>query len=269
MNQLRVATAVLIVTWPVYIFTGLLIQKDFVKRPRMHEFVLRRGLVYLTLFVAAVTIIVDLITGIYNFLDGELSIRFYLKTLVVLAVAGGVFGFYFWETKRKDIQKVFPIKVIAACVSSIVCISVIAGFFVIGTPAAQRERKFDEQRVQDLQTLQGQIVYFWQQKERLPQNLDELRDSISGFVPPLDPRTQTSYEYTVLGDLSFELCAVFERTSMSTPPFSKEQRPAALGYFGLKSQTWEYKVGRTCFLREIDPELYKLDSADPSRALPY
>src|SRR3989338_6248660 len=80
----------------------------------------------------------------------------------------------------------------------IVAVVVLAGawgFVVIGSPFAQREKRVDEKRVGDLQMIQNQIIYYWQRKEKLPQNLSELNDSISGFFVPTDPQSRAEYEY--------------------------------------------------------------------------
>ena len=55
---------------------------------------LRRWLSYLTLFGAAVVLVIDLASLIYNVLGGELTTRLFLKVLTVDAVADGVLSFF-------------------------------------------------------------------------------------------------------------------------------------------------------------------------------
>ena len=51
---------------------------------------------------------------LYSFLGGELTIRFLLKSLIILLIAGGIFGFYFWDIRthdehiRKSSEKLLP-----------------------------------------------------------------------------------------------------------------------------------------------------------------
>jgi len=54
----------------------------------------RRWLSYLTLFGAAVVLVIDLASLIYNVLGGELTTRLFLKVLTVDAVADGVLSFF-------------------------------------------------------------------------------------------------------------------------------------------------------------------------------
>ena len=90
-DAVRVSSSILLIAVPAYVFTAWLLAKDLAVEPQKRELKLRKWLVYFTLFVSAVTIIVDLITFVYNFLSGELTVRFFLKILVVLLVAGAVF----------------------------------------------------------------------------------------------------------------------------------------------------------------------------------
>ncbi len=141
-------------------------------------------------------------------------------------------------------------------VIGIVAISVLAGFFIVGSPKEERLRRFDDRRVRDLQVLQNQILNYWQNKEELPENLALLQDNISGFVPPLDPETGEDYGYTVKGPLTFELCTNFNRVSLGGEKVpTLRPLPVEQSFFQL--QNWEHKAGEVCFEREIDPELYK------------
>ena len=254
-NSVRLSMSILLIAVPVYILTSWMIGKDLKENPEKRELGLRKWLIYLTLFVAAITIIVDLITLVNNFLSGELTIQFFLKTAVVLIVAVSVFGYYIWDLRRKDKETSKLPKLFAWVVSFVVLASIISGFFIIGTPAVQRDRRFDEERVSDLQILQSEIVSYWDRKDALPQNLSDLENSISGFTVQKDPETAESYEYRVIDSLTFELCATFKRSNNDFGVVSVTTDPHL--YRGISSrQNWEHGEGRTCFERIIDPELY-------------
>ncbi len=256
-NAVRTFTSMMVIAVPVYIFTSWLLGKDLKNNSQSREYKLRKWLIYFTLFISAVTIIVDLIKFVYSFLSGELTIQFVLKVVVVLLVALAVFGYYIWDLRRKDRETSKVPKMLSWVISSIVLASVVAGFFIIGTPTAQRAKRFDEQRISDLQMLQSQIVSYWIRKESLPQDLSNLEDSISGFFVPKDPQTEASYVYKITDSLSFELCATFKTSSKD---FGQNLRGAKLSYpypYDSFQQNWEYEPKETCFARTIDPELYK------------
>jgi len=65
---IRWSTAVLLVVFPVYLLTAWLINRDLAANPQRDKISVRRWLTYLTLFLAAVTLVVDLVTLIFNFL---------------------------------------------------------------------------------------------------------------------------------------------------------------------------------------------------------
>jgi len=137
---------------------------------------------------------------------------------------------------------------------AIICLVIVfvgAAFFFMGSPKTERMRQFDQQRVNDLQTIQWQIVNYWQQKEELPASLGMLEDDISGFRTPHDPETGIVYEYTMKGGMTFELCANF--SLVSSDANTNKAVPYPVGEFGAN---WNHAAGRTCFSRTIDPELY-------------
>ena len=254
LDQIRGSSSVLLVVFPVFAFIFRLLRKEYQSLPQKRELRARKWLMYFTLFLAAVTIIVDLITLIFNFYSGELTLRFLLKTLVVLAVASAVFGYYVWDIRKGAGGS--KARIITWLTSLVVLASIVGGFFVIGSPSVQRDRRFDERRVNDLQIIQNEVVNYWTQKGRLPTALADLKNSISGFVPPTDPQTGSDYSYRVNGSLKFELCAIFKtdgKDYYQNQALPKSVRP----YDGPYQQNWDHSSGRVCFERTIDPDLYR------------
>lgn len=257
-ENIRLSMATLIILFPAYLAVTWFLKKDLIANPEKRGISIRKWLLNLTLFLAAITIISDLVTLVFNFLRGDLTTQFGLKVLVVLAVAGAVFAYYFRELKKEFERGEKPSKLLAGLVSAVILISIIGGFFIIGSPATQRMRRFDEQRAADLQTLQSQIVSHWSYKKVLPANLAALKDTISGFVPPKDPQTGAQYEYAVTGALAFKLCSVFNLpASASNSKFSEPYyAPMPASKFG--QDNWGHEKGRACFDRTIDPQIYGL-----------
>ena len=99
-SAVRWAIATLVVVFPVYVVTNWLLAKGYVQNPTLRNLRIRKWLVYFTLFAASLFIIGDLIALIYNFLQGELTVRFFLKILTVFFVAGSVFWYYFLDIRK-------------------------------------------------------------------------------------------------------------------------------------------------------------------------
>ena len=155
-------------------------------------------------------------------------------------------------------------KYLAPGVIVVVCVVVIAGFLAIGSPTDERARRFDQQRIWHLQTIQGQIVSTWQIAGSVPAQLDELNDDISGFRVPGDTGTGAAYEYTKRSPNEFTLCAVFTRKSDGDAkggypqrfhPIAKPMMP--FGEVFATPQSWSHAAGRVCFDRSIDTKRYK------------
>lgn len=257
-DAVRWAIAILVTIFPSYLAASIMLNRAYLKSPEKRESRLRKWLLYFTLFVAAIALIGDLAVTVYNFLGGELSLRFFLKVLAVGLVAGAVFGYYFYDLRRQTVRITpMPLLAIRVGVGAIMAI-VIGAFFIAGSPFTQRLIKIDLQRVSNLQEIQSQIVFgYWQPKKTLPPSLDVLRNEISGFIPPRDPATGNPYEYRVTGPLSFELCATFDAASAAAGNGRagiSEPHPVGAG---LQAETWEHGTGHACFARTIDPELFK------------
>ncbi|MFA5830591.1 MAG: DUF5671 domain-containing protein [Candidatus Paceibacterota bacterium] len=264
LDGILVGTSTLIVVFPVYLLSAWLLEKEIKSVPEKRELRVRKWLVYLTLFAAAIAVIIEVVLLVYNFLSGELTMNFFLKVLVVVVVAAVIFGYYLWDEKRAvgSVSKL-P-EYLAYGTGAIVLGSIVLSFFLVGSPADQRAVRFDDQRVSDLQNTQYQIISYWQQKEVLPDTLADLTDSVSGFVPPTDPDTRMQYEYAAKGQLAFELCATFGAKSIDNgAPDRMYAVPAEKGGMGVPAENWAHEAGRSCFERTIDPAIYKTNKPLP------
>ncbi len=257
-DQIRSALAALIVFLPVYVWVSRFIKKDISQNPEKRDLKIRKWLLYLTLFVAALVIITDLIVLIRSFLEGELTTRFVLKVFSVLFIAGSTFYYYLNELREARQVNEARMRVFSWAILLVLVAGGLFGFFVIGSPKTQRLIRLDERRVNDLSLIQSHIIQYWQNKERFPQNLDELKSDIFGTTIPRDPETGMAYEYSVVSNLQFRLCGVFNIESRALDPGSKFRRdPMPASVYPFSNETWEHGEGRVCFDRTIDPEIIK------------
>ena len=174
-------------------------------------------------------------------------------------VAGVIFGYYL-----NDVRKETPTASAKyfAWVSGVLVLAVLVmSFIVIGSPNSARLLQFDQQKVNDLQNIQSQVVNYYQKKGTLPAKAVDLQDSISGFVIPVDPQAGSNgfiYEYNIkdVANLSFELCATFNKPSQLQSGLMKTP---ALNPIDGRNQVWDHLVGRVCFQRTIDKQLYPVN----------
>ncbi|MBI2612732.1 hypothetical protein HYW59_02880 [Candidatus Kaiserbacteria bacterium] len=248
---IRFAMASLIVLVPVTILLMRFIRKDIIREPSKGELWVRRWALVLTVFVAGAAVVGDLITLINYFLGGDLTTRFVLKVVMLLLVAGAVFLHFLADLRGYWSANPDRAKMVGFAAGIVVLVAIVSGFFILGSPAEVRLVRIDAQKVSDLQNIQWQVMNYWQQKERLPASIDELKDPLGGAFIPNDPQSGEPYIYEVTGAQSFKLCATFNKEGVGDPYIA---RPKMDG--GLESDSWQHGAGEVCFDRSIDPERY-------------
>jgi len=101
-EQLRWSVSAMIIAFPLFVFTSWRVARGLDVNPAKRLSPVRRWLTYLTLFLAALVLVGDLTTLVYNVLGGELSTRFLLKVGSVALVGGSIFGYYLWDLRREE-----------------------------------------------------------------------------------------------------------------------------------------------------------------------
>lgn len=101
-RSLRTGLSTLIVMFPVYVFTMRHLRKTYKELPEKLHLVIRKWLIYFTLFVASIIIMIDIIALLNNFLNGELLLRFVLKALSILFISFSIFWMYITELKYEQ-----------------------------------------------------------------------------------------------------------------------------------------------------------------------
>jgi len=250
---IRFAMATLIVMVPVAVIIMRFIRKDIAETPAKSDLWIRRWILVLTIFIAGLAVVGDLITLINYFLGGDVTMRFVLKVLVLFLVAGAVFVHFLADFRGYWTANPGRARMVAYGAGLVVVLAIVAGFFIMGSPSQVRLYRFDAQKVSDLQNIQWQIVNYWQQKESLPATLQEIEDPLSGWMLPKDPQTGEDYVYRRNSPLDFALCATFNADSKDAR-MSSEAMPARA--YGSLDGNFEHGAGEVCFDRSIDPQRY-------------
>ena len=260
-GTIRQSLATLIVIFPVYVWVSRFLKKDIEVNPEKRDLRIRKWLLYLTLLVASLVIIGDLVTLINTYLNGEITSRFILKVLTIIFISGSVFYHYYFELREAGSKKreFVGIGLYSWFVIGVVVFAVVSGFFIAGSPQNQRIIRFDEIRVRDLSSLQSYVINYWQKKNELPSNLDQVANDILGILIPRDPKTGVQYEYKILSNLKFELCATFEIANFEQQGVGASKPvPVRDDNFGYEMNVWRHGAERTCFQRTIDPDIFKI-----------
>jgi len=133
---------------------------------------------------------------------------------------------------------VSPGKVVLSIATAVVLGSIVAGVILVGGPAEGRIERLDDERVEDLQSIMRAVDQFWKDHDRLPETLEDLARDPREQVSTIDPTSGEAYEYVVLDENTYRLCAVFDGESRAP-----SRAPAGF---------WSHASGRHCF--ELAPK---------------
>ncbi len=101
-SQIRGAISGLIVGTPLFLWLARILLKARHENPALQRSRIRKWLIYISLVIAGGILVGDAISLVYNFLSGELTLRFTLKSLVVAAIAGSIFGYFISNAERDE-----------------------------------------------------------------------------------------------------------------------------------------------------------------------
>lgn len=99
-GELRGYMAALIVSFPLFAFFFLRITARTIKNPLIRALGARKFLIYATLVVTFVIVTGSIISIIYNFLNGNVSINFFMHFVVTTVISGIVFAYYLQQVKE-------------------------------------------------------------------------------------------------------------------------------------------------------------------------
>lgn len=285
-SDVRMAVALLVVMYPLYVFLSWYVAKDIAKFLYKRDLTIRKIMIYTTIFITVCSLIGTLVSIIYTYLGGELSIRFVYKATSVFVVSLGVFGYYFYSVRR-DYSVKTSVPVMATIVATLVVVaSLVWSISIVGTPSQMRAKRLDSTRLSDISSLQQQILNRFQTTDKLPAVLNDLNDAFANYAVPVDPVTKESYVYKVVEqpiikfnyttnkkemvtNAVFDLCATFE-TVRNVNGSGVKNVPVMSGivstdisysvsnyyYEGDQTPFWNHDVGETCFKRIISPDMY-------------
>lgn len=190
------------IAMPLYLFALSWWLKRFAGDLGRSESPLTKRLTYLVLLIAAVVIVCDLIALVYSLLQGEISLRFLLKAIVVLGTAAMTFGFYLYERRAVQFERPVPAGVFKSFGwgAAMLALGVIAGGYLsAGSPQTARSLAADAQRSQDLVALSQCLERYAGAMGQLPESLEQLeRTSQYASCPTYDRETRQRFDYRIV-----------------------------------------------------------------------
>ncbi|MFH1255644.1 MAG: DUF5671 domain-containing protein [bacterium] len=219
-DALRFAISAIIIAAPIYFVMMRLINKNLLSGEMEKESGIRKWLTYFILLISSVVMIGWLIAAIGSFLNGELTLKFILKSLTSILISALIFSYYLYDIKREDVSKNNKtIKIYFYSSISMAAIALIAAFFFIDSPALVREQKFDQAIINKFSQIDSAINAYYGENKKLPENLKDLLNGGSTYYVIESDLTDASskkiFEYNIKSGDAYELCAVFKTENKS------------------------------------------------------
>jgi len=235
-EAVKYAIASLLVVVPVYFLAINLLHYNYKKGTLNHNSGIYRWLTYLMLLVSALTILGALVRLIFGFLNGDQTWRIALKILTVMAIAGCIFGYYFYDLRRKVYQKYSVTSLVFCIVLAVVAVVGLgAGLMMVDSPQVSRNKQLDVQLTNDMSQISYMLEMDYQQDNTVPVDL-----SAAKYKNAIDSVKNNKIEYRKIGANEFEFCAIF----LSDANQDKPQ--------GWQGDNWYYhQSGRQCFTKKI------------------
>ena len=100
-SAIRQSIAAILVSFPIFLWLWRSILREIARHPEKAASKVRVTLTYISLGVAVVTLVTDVITLVFFVLEGELTTRFVLKVVALFLIAGSA-CLYLALTLRED-----------------------------------------------------------------------------------------------------------------------------------------------------------------------
>ena len=245
------AIAAVIVAFPLYLILMRWLARSVAADPERRQSVVRRWLTYLTLVVGAAIILGDIIALLASLLTGDPTVNFFLKVAAVLLIVVPIFSYYLWDMRQAEDEvtasaaRAAPI-LRGLVIAAVVVVVAVVGYsiYVVGTPGQQRDVRLDQERIEDLRSISLNIDTYLELNEEMPASLFDLLGPQYYVRSIEDPDTGAPYEYRIIDETDYELCAVFNAAS---PERQADRRP-------FSETIWDHGPGRTCFALTAEGE---------------
>ena len=247
-GNLKFAIAAIIIAAPIYYFISWQLSKNLYAGVLAKDAGVRRWLTYFILFVASVTIIGWLIGVIFNYLDGELTVKFILKSATAIIIAAIVFSYYLYDVRREEFvgkkDRVVQIYFYATAVLVLAALS--AAFYYAPSPKETRNMRQDQELINHFNQIDSAINGYLQQEKKLPKTLNDLtvdrRFLLESDIK--DPVTGEQFEYNIVREREqYKLCATFLTDN-------RNKNDVQYNYDG---ERWPHEAGRQCLLQRVYP----------------
>lgn len=245
-SVLKTAIASALIVAPVYYFVMFALHRKYKAGELNQASGVHRWLTYLMLLISALSIIGSLIALISGFLNGDYTANVILKIITIIVIAGAIFGYYFYDLKRRDYARASLVSIVAGwSAAALLSVFVVASFFNITQPGLARLQLLDTQTVTAVNNVYTLVLTSYRGNGKLPQDLD-----MSQLVSSSDPAIYKKIGYRLINENQFEICAEF----LAPTPAAKREL-----YLSYNDGIWaNHTAGKVCHTYDIKQEESKV-----------
>lgn len=212
-DAVKFSLSLLIIAAPVFFFITRNINRNIAKKDLDMDSGVRRWLTYIVMFITVGIVIGDLVSVVYSFLDGELTVRFILKALTLLIISGGIFLYYLMDMRNKDLSYRMRRNNMWSLVFWIlVLVPLFWSFVIMENPQEARLRKIDDATEQAVQNIKYAVEDFTGRSGRLPNDLNEISNS-AYYYPDTPEAKKVTYSVSNAPQGEYRLCAEFNQST--------------------------------------------------------
>lgn len=121
-------------------------------------------------------------------------------------------------------------------------------FSSVGGPGETRRQKFDQTRIQQIQSLKYSIEDYYYKNKILPATIDDISVSLTPMDQIKDPETVREYDYKKLDEMNYQLCTNFKTDSAEVKQSNLRQT-----YYYYYYNEYKHPKGYHCFDYQVSP----------------
>jgi len=272
---MRWSVSSLLVGFPIFLFLGWRLAAKKRKDPERRRSRVHAWLTYVTLIFAAGALIGDLVAVVFQFLNGEIGTRFIAKAGVVGVISASILWNYSRDVERHSARVDLAGRALALAAMLVVGALVAWAFTIVRSPFSARQQLADEQRLQGLMEATRLIDCHFTYAGALPESIEAMSAFLAdraqrlpvadgcANAAPVDSDTGAAYDYRVIDNDTYEICATFAAGWPEAQGIDREWRPGGYVYYPSAAEhrtlTKPTVKGRQCY--EIDAIAFETASA--------
>jgi type II secretory pathway pseudopilin PulG len=149
------------------------------------------------------------------------------------------------ENIKDKVLKIFFIASLA-----VVAVVFVASFFVVESPAQARERKLDEEIINNFGNIYQCVDQYYRETQKLPTDFAAMQADCTYLTADnlKDSQTGQAFVYSTIGTTTYQICANFRTSNVGKANNFGMNYPAAVG-----SGSSSHNAGYQCLKNQVYP----------------